>query len=153
MICRKVSELPANLKWSREHGLKVVFTNGCFDLLHVGHVRSLQFAQEQGGVAHCLIVGLNSDKSVRKLKGPSRPILPEMERAEILSALRYVDHVILFDEETPERLIKALRPDVLVKGADYKGRFIAGRKWAGRVALAPLVKGISTTDILRRAQS
>ena len=96
-----------------------VFTNGCFDLLHVGHVHLLQFARDQGDR---LIVGVNSDASVRRLKGPGRPIVPCVERVSMLCALRGVDRVVVFDEDTPERLIAALRPDVLVKGPDWAGR-------------------------------
>ena len=103
-----------------------VFTNGCFDLLHVGHVHLLQFARDQGDR---LIVGVNSDASVRRLKGPGRPIVPCVERVSMLSALRDVDRVVVFDEDTPERLIAALRPAVLVKGPDWAGRDPVG---AGR---------------------
>jgi D-beta-D-heptose 7-phosphate kinase/D-beta-D-heptose 1-phosphate adenosyltransferase len=128
----------------------VVFTNGCYDLLHAGHVQTLQFARSKGDL---LVVGLNSDRSVRRLKGPGRPILPQADRSRVLAALEAVDYVVLFDEDTPAALVKALRPDVLVKGEDYKGKEVVGSAHAGRVELAPLVKGLSTSDIVRRIRS
>lgn len=130
---------------------KVVFTNGCFDLLHPGHVRSLEMARAMGDA---LIVGINSDASVRALKGEGRPVLPEQERAEILSALECVDAVVVFDAPTPREVIAALLPDVLVKGGDWPGDQIVGREEVesagGRVVLAPVVPGYSTTEILRK---
>ncbi|MBI4564919.1 MAG: D-glycero-beta-D-manno-heptose 1-phosphate adenylyltransferase [Planctomycetes bacterium] len=139
------------LESERRRGRKIVFTNGCFDLLHVGHLGLLEYARSKGNV---LVVGVNSDRSVRRLKGPLRPILPERERMRLLAALECVDYVTRFDEDTPERLIRRVRPDVLVKGEDYAGKNVVGRKvvtsYGGRVELAPLVKGVSTTDIVSR---
>jgi rfaE bifunctional protein nucleotidyltransferase chain/domain len=132
-------------------GMGLVFTNGCFDLLHGGHIYTLRKAKEEGGV---LFVGLNSDSSVRRLKGEGRPIMPEAERAEVLSALEMVDGVVIFDEDTPLELIKELRPQVLVKGGDYTVEQVAGAKemlsWGGRVVIIPYLEGYSTTNILQR---
>jgi len=137
-------------KW-RGRGEKLVFTNGCFDLLHVGHVTYLERARQTG---HRLIVGLNTDRSVSALKGPSRPVVPQKDRAQVLAALASVDAVVLFDEDTPLSLICALRPDVLVKGADYQGRGVVGatevESWGGRVYFAPLSEGRSSTAILEK---
>ncbi|MGE5345812.1 MAG: D-glycero-beta-D-manno-heptose 1-phosphate adenylyltransferase [Acidithiobacillales bacterium] len=130
---------------------RVVFTNGCFDLLHPGHIRLLTEARKLGDF---LVVGLNSDASVRKLKGPERPILSERDRAQVLGGLDAVDAVVLFDEETPERLLEAVRPDVLVKGGDYTEATVVGapfvRSYGGTVALVPLVPGTSTTAMVSR---
>ena len=130
--------------WQRE-GLRVVFTNGCFDVLHAGHVRTLAFAKTQGDV---LLVGLNSDGSIRQLKGPRRPVNPLRQRAEVLEALSAVDGVVSFEELTPRRLLSLLRPDVLVKGADWRGHEIAGAEYVRRVAFAPVVRGLSSTMIV-----
>jgi D-beta-D-heptose 7-phosphate kinase/D-beta-D-heptose 1-phosphate adenosyltransferase len=133
----------------RAAGRTIVFTNGVFDLLHVGHLRYLQQARELGDA---LIVGLNSDRSVRANKGESRPVTPEAERAEILEALACVDGVVVFDEETPHDLIAAIQPDVLVKGADWAEDAIVGRDLVeargGRVVRVPLEAGKSTTAII-----
>ena len=130
---------------------RIVFTNGCFDLLHPGHVRYLAAARELGDT---LVVGLNDDASVRRLKGPPRPILGLEERAEVVAALAAVDHVIAFDADTPLTLIMAIRPAVLVKGADWEERDIAGatevRGWGGSVERVTLVPGVSTSELLRR---
>ena len=135
----------------KRNGLRLVFTNGCFDLLHPGHIRSLELARAMGDV---LIVGLNSDASVRQLKGPGRPVLPERERAEILSALECVDAVIVFDDLTPRRVIAGLLPDVLAKGGDWPGDQIVGREEVeaagGRVVSIPVVPGYSTTAIIEK---
>ncbi|MDA8131033.1 MAG: adenylyltransferase/cytidyltransferase family protein [Elusimicrobia bacterium] len=128
----------------RKAGRMAVFTNGCFDLLHAGHVHSLEKARSMGDF---LFLGLNSDASVRRLKGPSRPINGARDRALVLAALQAVDAVVLFGEDTPLKLIKALRPDVLVKGADYRNGTVVGAEYAGRVALVPLLKGRSTTAL------
>jgi len=147
---RKIVTLPAllkALKGERARGRKVVFTNGCFDLVHAGHAQALQFARSRGDV---LVVGLNSDRSTRGLKGPGRPVVPQGERARLLAAFEAVDYVVLFGQPTPADLVRRVRPDVLVKGEDYKGREVVGRAHAGRVELAPLVKGISTSEIIRR---
>lgn len=137
----------------RDAGLKVGFTNGCFDILHVGHIRLLQFARQQ---CDRLIVGLNSDQSVRRLKGPSRPVNTEADRAELLEALTFVDAVILFEEDTPLELIKAIAPDVLVKGADYTIDKIVGSDVVlargGKVLTFGIVAGKSTTAIIERSQ-
>lgn len=131
-------------------GERVVFTNGCFDLLHVGHVTYLESARRYG---HRLVVGLNTDRSVRALKGPSRPLIGEGDRARVLAALASVDAVVLFDEETPLALIERLRPDVLAKGADYREKDVVGasevKSWGGQVVLVPLVEDQSTTGIIR----
>jgi len=127
----------------------LVFTNGCFDLVHAGHASSLEFARSKGDV---LVVGLNSDKSVRGLKGAGRPLVPQGERARLLAAFEAVDYVVVFDQPTPADLVKRIRPDVLVKGDDYRGKEVVGRDRAGRVELAPLVKGISTSEIIRRVR-
>jgi len=129
-----------------------VFTNGVFDLLHVGHVRLLEAARAEGAA---LVVGVNSDASVRRLgKGGDRPIVPGTDRARLLAALGCVDCVVLFDADTPRTLITALRPDVLVKGADYARDDIVGaaevEAWGGRVVRVPLVPGYSTSDLLAR---
>jgi D-beta-D-heptose 7-phosphate kinase/D-beta-D-heptose 1-phosphate adenosyltransferase len=143
----------AILQFGREkrNGRRVVFTNGCFDLLHPGHIRGFEMARKLGDV---LIVGLNSDASVRQLKGPTRPIIPERERAEILAALESVDAVVIFDELTPREVISRLLPDILVKGGDWPGDQIVGREEVeaagGRVVSVPLVPGYSTTAILQK---
>ena len=147
---RKIVTLPALLKALRDErakGRRVVFTNGCFDLVHAGHAQALQFARSRGDV---LVVGLNTDRSTRGLKGPGRPVVPQGERAKLLAAFEAVDYVVLFDEPTPAALVKRVKPDVLVKGEDYKGKQVVGSRDAGRVELAPLVKGISTSEIIRR---
>jgi D-beta-D-heptose 7-phosphate kinase/D-beta-D-heptose 1-phosphate adenosyltransferase len=135
----------------RSAGDRVVFTNGCFDILHVGHITLLEAARRKGDR---LIVALNSDASVRQVKGPLRPIVGEPERARILAALSAVDAVIVFNESTPLKLIEAIRPDVLVKGGDYCEEAVVGarevRAWGGRVELIPLVEGISTTRLIAR---
>ena len=135
----------------RADGKTIVFTNGVFDLLHPGHVRYLQAARALGDA---LIVGLNSDRSVRAIKGPERPITPEDERAEIVAALACVDAVVVFDEETPHAVISALQPDVLVKGADWAADAIVGRDIVeargGRVVRVPVEQGHSTTSIVNR---
>jgi rfaE bifunctional protein nucleotidyltransferase chain/domain len=143
----------AILRFGREkrNGRRVVFTNGCFDLLHPGHIRSLELARELGDA---LIVGLNSDASVRQLKGEGRPVIPERERAEILSALESVDAVVIFDDLTPRELISRLLPDILVKGGDWPGDQIVGREEVeaagGRVVSVPVVPGYSTSAMLKK---
>jgi len=148
---RGLLELVEIVRERRALGHRVVFTNGCFDLLHRGHTRLLQQARELGDL---LIVGLNSDASVRRVKGPSRPVLSEEERAEVLSALASVDYVVLFDEPDPGSTIAALQPDVLAKGADWAKDQIVGRETVegrgGRVVTIPLVEGSSTSGIIDR---
>ena len=143
----KLPELERALRAERARGRKVVFTNGCFDLLHAGHASILEFARSKGDV---LVVGLNTDRSVAELKGKGRPILPQADRSRLLAAFEAVDYVVLFDEETPAKLVRRVRPDVLIKGEDYRGKAVVGRQDAGRVELAPLVKGMSTSEIIRR---
>jgi len=131
----------------RRQGKVIAFTNGCFDLMHLGHVKYLQAAKKSNRV---LIVGLNSDKSISRIKGPSRPICPQKSRAAVLAALEAVDFVVLFNEETPYNLIKAVQPDVLIKGADYKGKQVVGSDVAKKVELIKFVQGFSTTNIISR---
>ena len=137
----------------REGGGKIVCTNGVFDLLHPGHVRYLQEARALGTA---LIVAVNSDRSVRAIKGPSRPINPERERAEVLLGLAAVDAAVIFDEETPHEIIGLIQPDILVKGADWGPDSIIGRDIVeargGRVVRIALAEGYSTTELIRRAQ-
>ena len=146
-------ELAELLSQAREGGKKVVFTNGCFDLLHAGHIESLQKAKSLGDI---LIVAINSDASVRKLKGPSRPLQSEDDRARIMAALACVDYVTIFGEETPHSLILELKPTVLVKGGDYSVDTIVGAKeviaWGGRVEVIPLVNGRSTSSLVEKAK-
>ncbi len=141
------------LRW-RKHGERVVFTNGCFDLLHAGHVTYLEAARKTGDR---LVLGLNTDRSVRALKGPTRPVIQELDRARVLAALEAVDAVILFDDDTPLALIEAIRPDVLVKGSDYSENEVVGgaevKSWGGRVALIPIVPGRSTSGIIEKLAS
>ena len=131
----------------RRKGKKAVFTNGCFDLVHAGHITALEKARSLGDF---LFLGLNSDASVRRLKGPARPLNKAADRARVLAAMAAVDAVVVFTQDTPLELIKALRPDVLVKGADYRAAAVVGAEFAGRVALVPLLKGRSTTALAAR---
>lgn len=146
VLARKVEAL-------RRRGKRIVFTNGCFDLLHVGHVRYLRQAKALGDV---LVVAVNSDRSVRKLKGESRPIQNEQDRLEILASLESVNYVTLFDEDTPLAVIERLQPDVLVKGGDWPRHRIVGRqvveRRGGRVVTIPYVAGASTTDLIRKVR-
>lgn len=132
---------------------KVVFTNGCFDLLHPGHIHTLEAARALGDV---LIIGINSDRSVHDVKGPERPVIPERERAEILAALKSVDAVLIFDEPTPREVIARLLPDVLVKGGDWAEDQIIGREEVeaagGQVVSVPVLPGYSTTEILQKVR-
>jgi D-beta-D-heptose 7-phosphate kinase/D-beta-D-heptose 1-phosphate adenosyltransferase len=143
----------AIVRFGREerNGRRIVFTNGCFDLLHPGHIRSLELARELGDA---LVIGLNSDASVRQLKGEGRPVIAEGERAEILAALECVDAVVIFHDLTPREIIARLLPDVLVKGGDWPGDQIVGREEVeaagGRVVSVPVVPGYSTTAILQK---
>ncbi len=135
----------------REEGKKVVFTNGCFDIIHKGHIHLLKRAKKLGDV---LIVGLNSDSSIRRIKGKGRPIFSEKDRAFVLSSVDAVDYIVIFDEDTPLKLIKAIEPDVLVKGSDWKKNSIVGREivesLGGRVVRIPVLKGFSTTSIIKK---
>ncbi|MBR2143372.1 D-glycero-beta-D-manno-heptose 1-phosphate adenylyltransferase [Anaerovibrio sp.] len=138
----------------RDGGQRVVFTNGCFDILHAGHVRYLSKARSFGD---CLVLGLNSDASVRRIKGPARPINNEQDRAEVVGALGCVDYVVIFDEPTAEELITKVHPDVYVKGGDYtletlpEGQLV--QKYGGRVELVKLVEGRSTTNVINKIQA
>ena len=152
----KCVDLARPCEWSRawrRDGQRVVFTNGCFDILHVGHIQLLHAAAAQGDR---LIVGLNSDSSVKNLKGQSRPVVPEMERAALLSSIKGVDLVVMFDEETPIDLIRRLTPDVLVKGGDYTPETVVGHEMVeqsgGRVVIVPLIDGVSTTKVIASIQ-
>lgn len=148
---KNLDELRGITAKARNSGQKVVFTNGCFDLLHRGHVHVLRAAKACGDL---LIVAINTDASVRALKGPTRPILPEMDRAELIAAMEMVDYIVLFDEPDPQKLIAALRPDVLAKGGDWKAEEIIGSDIVqgngGRVVVIPYLKGFSTTEIIER---
>ena len=143
--------LKAEVEERRQEGKTIAFTNGCFDILHVGHVRYLSEARRLGDL---LILGLNSDVSVRTLKGEKRPIVPEAERAEVVASLTAVDFVTLFDETTPLKLIEFLRPDCLIKGGDWNEEDFVGRdavrSWGGRVAIIPFIPGASTTNIVEK---
>jgi D-beta-D-heptose 7-phosphate kinase/D-beta-D-heptose 1-phosphate adenosyltransferase len=142
-------ELLRIMKDLKAKGKRIVFTNGCFDLLHIGHVRYLEKARALGNV---LVVGVNSDSSVRKLKGPKRPILPEEERAGILSGLGCVDYITIFREIDPLKLITSLRPDVLVKGGDWTKEQTVGKevveRSGGEVVIIPFIKGASTSNLI-----
>ena len=151
MVSNKILNLKEIQSFRETHSnQKIVFTNGCFDILHVGHIDYLRKAADMGDL---LVVGLNSDESVRKLKGASRPINNQNDRAEVLSALSFVDYIAIFDEDTPLDLIKIFQPDVLVKGADYKPEEVVGREevedLGGKLVLIPFSKGKSTTNTVR----
>jgi D-beta-D-heptose 7-phosphate kinase/D-beta-D-heptose 1-phosphate adenosyltransferase len=153
----KLADLASARQRAREvkqAGGKVVFTNGCFDILHYGHAYLLQYSRSQGDF---LILGLNTDASVRRFKGPSRPYVSEDQRAYMLSLYPFIDLIVLFDEDTPINLIQALRPDVLVKGGDYTPETVVGRdiveSYGGRVAICPRLEGLSTSDLVRKIQN
>jgi D-beta-D-heptose 7-phosphate kinase/D-beta-D-heptose 1-phosphate adenosyltransferase len=152
-VLRSDDELHALLNLWRDEGRRVVFTNGCFDIIHTGHVKYLRFARSRGDV---LLVGVNDDESVSRLKGPERPVNSIADRMEVLAAMEMVDAVIAFGEDTPARIIERVTPDVLVKGEDWAEKGVVGREWVekhgGQVVLAPLVAGRSTTGILARAR-
>jgi rfaE bifunctional protein nucleotidyltransferase chain/domain len=139
---------------ARAEGRRIVFTNGVFDLLHPGHVRYLRHARNLGDM---LIVGLNADASVRRNKGPDRPITPQNERAEVLAALQCVDAVVIFDQDTPAEIVRLVQPDILVKGADWPADQIVGRDTVeargGRVVLVPVEQGHATSAIVERVRS
>ncbi len=139
----KLQKTVAKLNAKRK---KIVFTNGCFDIIHIGHVRYLREAKALGDI---LIIGLNSDKSVSSIK-PNRPINPQNHRAEVLSSFETVDYVVLFDEETPYELIKLIQPDILVKGGDWRKKEIVGSDIARETYTLPYVEGISTTGIIEK---
>jgi len=147
-------EIAAIAAQARRDGRRIAFTNGCFDLLHVGHIRYLAAARD---AADLLIVGVNDDASVRRLKGPTRPLVPDAARAEVLAALAAVDYVTLFSEDTPYELIRAVQPDLLVKGSDWAPDQVVGRDVVeargGRVLLIPVVADFSTTTLVERLRS
>ena len=138
----------------RKQGKTIAFTNGCFDILHIGHLDYLERIKQKADI---LIVAVNSDSSVHKIKGPSRPVVPQRERARLLAALKPVDYVVLFSEPTPLRVIRAISPDWLAKGADWKGKIVVGQKevesYGGKVILMPYLKDHSTTGLLARLKS
>ncbi len=148
---KKIEELKEIIARVKARGKKVVFTNGCFDILHLGHIRYLKKASSLGDI---LVVGLNTDRSVRQIKGEKRPIIPQKERAEVLAALEFVDYVVLFDEPDPFSLIEKVKPTILVKGADWPKDKIIGRevveKVGGRVVRIPLVPGVSSSGVIER---
>ena len=144
-------QLKSEMERLRQGGKKIAFTNGCFDILHVGHTRYLRDARKTGDV---LILALNSDASVRAIKGEKRPLVPEAERADVVASLEAVDYVTIFDELTPLELIEFLQPDVIVKGGDWSEENVVGRqsvrKWGGKVVIIPETKGASTTNIVEK---
>ncbi|MFA6321292.1 MAG: D-glycero-beta-D-manno-heptose 1-phosphate adenylyltransferase [Candidatus Omnitrophota bacterium] len=148
---KSAASLAKTIARLKKQGKRVVFTNGCFDILHVGHVEYLSRARKMGDA---LVIGMNSDSSVRRLKGKDRPINKQKDRAKVLSALSFVDYVVLFNEDTPEKLIRKLVPDILVKGADWKKKVVAGvdfvKSRGGKVAFIPFVSGYSTTSLLEK---
>jgi D-beta-D-heptose 7-phosphate kinase/D-beta-D-heptose 1-phosphate adenosyltransferase len=148
------AELRAILDRERRAGRQIVFTNGCFDVLHAGHIQLLSFARSQGDL---LVVGLNSDRSVRALKGAGRPVYPAAERARILAALEAVSYVVVFDETRAERVMRKVRPDILIKGEDWRGKGVDGQdfveSYGGRVVLAPLLAGRSTSATIDRIRA
>jgi D-beta-D-heptose 7-phosphate kinase/D-beta-D-heptose 1-phosphate adenosyltransferase len=134
------------VKKLKKQGKKIVFTNGCFDLIHVGHVSLFKKAKTLGNV---LIVAINSDKSLAGLKGPKRPLVPQIDRVKLLSAIDTIDYIVIFEEQTPYQLLKKLTPDILVKGGDYKTEDIVGREFVKKVYRYPLVKGKSTSNLIK----
>jgi D-beta-D-heptose 7-phosphate kinase/D-beta-D-heptose 1-phosphate adenosyltransferase len=151
---KNLGELAAIASEARRAGKTVVFTNGCFDLLHRGHVHILREARAMGDI---LIVGVNSDRSVRGIKGPKRPILGETDRSELIAAMEMVNYVVLFDEADPRKLIEAIKPDVLAKGGDWGPDGVVGadivEQTGGKVAVIPYLKGFSTTEIIERIRN
>lgn len=151
---KNLDELAPLIARAKAHGKKIVFTNGCFDILHRGHLHMLREAKALGDL---LIVAVNSDRSVKQIKGPTRPVISEAGRAELIAALEMVDYVILFDEADPYRLIAAIEPDILAKGGDYGRDTVVGadivERNGGRVALIHFLKGFSTTEIIERLRN
>lgn len=148
---KDASALARILSRQRRRHKRIIFTNGCFDILHIGHIRTLKRA---GALGDILVIGLNSDSSVRAIKGPSRPINSQSDRAEILSSLYFVDYITIFNEPTPERLIRKLKPDILAKGGDWRTEDIVGSDFVkalgGKVVTIPFVKGYSTSSLMKR---
>jgi D-beta-D-heptose 7-phosphate kinase/D-beta-D-heptose 1-phosphate adenosyltransferase len=151
---RPLDALLDELGWHRRQDQTIVFTNGCFDVLHRGHVEYLKFTKQQGDI---VVLGLNSDNSVRAIKGPTRPINSQHDRAEVIAALECIDYITIFDEPTPINLIEKIRPDVLVKGEDWATKGVVGREFVeahgGKVVLAPLVEGKSSTATIEKIKS
>ncbi|MFA5292269.1 MAG: bifunctional heptose 7-phosphate kinase/heptose 1-phosphate adenyltransferase [Phycisphaerae bacterium] len=151
---KSVDQLISQLKWHRGHKQKIVFTNGCFDVLHRGHIEFLSFCKKHGDI---VVLGLNSDKSVKIIKGPERPINNQLDRAAVLSGLESVDYIVIFDEPDPLNIIKQVKPDVLVKGQDWAEKGVIGREFVestgGEVVLAPLVEGKSSTNTIEKMKS
>jgi len=145
----KLEDFLKKLESLRQAGKRIVFTNGCFDILHIGHVRYLQSAKAQGDI---LVIGLNSNRSVRIIKGEKRPVITAEQRAEVLASVCFVDYIILFDEPDPYRIVAAIAPDVLVKGADWAEDQIVGadvvKAGGGRVMRVPVIPGVSTSQII-----
>ncbi len=139
------------LRTEKKKGKKIVFTNGCFDIIHIGHIRYLKKAKALGDL---LVLGLNTDSSVKILKGKARPIMSEKERAEILGSFEMIDYIVLFNDETPIKLISKIKPDILVKGADYKGKEVVGtdvvKRFGGKVKLIKFEKGKSTSALIKK---
>ncbi|MEW6040884.1 MAG: adenylyltransferase/cytidyltransferase family protein [Elusimicrobiota bacterium] len=146
---KKLFQLKKIISRLKKKRKKIVFTNGCFDILHPGHIRLFEKAKSYGDV---LVVGINSDSSVRRLKGNKRPLTLEMARAEVVASAGSVDYVIIFAEDTPYKTIKHLRPDILVKGSDYRRSQIVGADLVKRVVRFPLVSGFSTSSLIRKCQ-
>jgi len=151
---RSVDSLLEELAWHRKRKETIVFTNGCFDVIHRGHIEFLKFCKSQGNI---VVLGLNSDSSVKIIKGPERPINNQDDRAAVLAALETVEYVTFFDEPTPLNLIKKVKPDVLVKGQDWQDKGVVGREfvesYGGKVALAPLVEGKSSTATIEKMKA
>ena len=151
---KSFEQLESQLKWHRSLKHKIVFTNGCFDVLHRGHIEFLNFCKKQGDI---VVLALNSDKSVKKIKGPDRPINNQLDRAAVLSALECIDYIVIFDEPDPLNTVKKVKPDVLVKGQDWEQKGVIGREFVesngGKVVLAPLVEGKSSTDTIEKMKS
>ncbi len=151
---KDLQELKKAIDFHKEKDKKIVFTNGCYDLIHIGHLRCFREGKRLGDI---LIVALNSDRSVRSIKGPPRPIIPQEERAEIVSSLESVDYVTIFDQDDPLDIIASVKPDILVKGGDWNLNTIVGREivesYGGKVFALPLVKGVSTTQIIKNIAS
>ena len=145
-----LNALQKNIRRLRRNGKKIAFTNGCFDILHFGHVSYLEAAKKKDRI---LVIGLNSDRSVKKIKGPKRPIIAQAQRAALVAALACVDYVIIFNEETPLKTIQALKPDMLIKGADWKGKVVVGSDdvltRGGKVEFIRYVQGLSSSQIIK----
>ncbi len=149
-ITNKILSLPAllnKLPALRRQGKTIAFTNGCFDLMHIGHVKYLE---EAGRGDRVLIIGLNSDISIRSIKGANRPIVSQKSRAAVLAALESVDFVVIFNEDTPYQLIAAIKPDILIKGADWKGKSVIGKDLVKKVEFVKYIQGFSTTNIIEK---